>query len=137
MKDTIFIPSKERIQETMISGVCFICATCTNWYKGKDKGLKDSLGDPVCGFDKCAGPVFGGDFKDYDGPLKEYKAKFCYLCGRQATHLVSAKKSNAMKIGLCSDHAKEVERFTARNGPGHTVIIAEHRADPDKYEVSK
>lgn len=131
------ILNKDRILAARAQGVCFVCSLCQRWYEGEDRGLTDVVGDTRCSsMNGCCGPVWGGYFQEYTGPLGGYLHKYCYLCGKDATHVARAN-GFYVPIGLCKKHAIEIKRVTAREDPkGIVIVIAEDKADPDRFEVA-
>ena len=131
------ILDKNRILMARTQGVCFVCSLCQRWYEGEDRGFTDVIGDTRCASKNgCCGPVWGGSFLEYTGPLAGYLHKYCYLCGKDASHAVRAKGIQ-VPIGLCKEHAVEIKHLTAREDPhGIVIIIAEDKADPDRFEVA-
>jgi len=128
---------KNRILMTRAQGVCFVCSLCQRWYEGEDQGLEDQVGETRCAAKNgCCGPVWGGYFQEYTGPLAGYLHKYCYLCGQDATHAIKVK-GIALPIGICKKHAVEIKQVTAREDPhGIVIVVAEEKADPDRFEVA-
>lgn len=120
-------------------GICFICSMCERWHMGDEANLRDAFGDRRCSQeDDCAGPVWGGTFHEYKGPLKGYKTHWCYLCGKESTHLLAPKGNTSDPIGVCEECLmEEVKKLTARDlGPSeHSLWVSERRMEPDRHEV--
>jgi hypothetical protein len=110
---------------------------CEHWYEGIDLGLKDDMKEPRCSVQNCCGPVWGGYFEYYTGPLKGNLHAWCYLCGEKSTHVVSSKSVPVEKIGVCATCAEKLKKYTAKETkPGSVcLVLAGHRADPDRFEV--
>ena len=128
----------EKISEARAKGVCFTCAMCTLWYKGVKMKLRLWDGTERCAaVNGCGGPLSGGSFEEYDGPLKGYLVKFCYVCGsRTPEHALAAKVPNSQKIGCCAKCLDKVKELVHMGDEDRNVIkIAEHLAPPDKHEV--
>jgi len=106
---------ENRILSARAQGICFICSMCKHWHEGEDQGLKDEVGETICNSTNgCCGPIWGGDFNEYTGPLGIYKHKHCYLCGESSTHHIWAKNKQASKLGVCKKHSEKVKGLTAR-----------------------
>ncbi len=129
---------EKKIAMARADGVCFMCSMCSHWHDGESQGLMDDLDDTVCTEKDCRGPVWGGSFPRYNGPISGYKHNHCYLCGEAATHHVWANGKEGDKIGLCKEHVLTVEKYTARKvNKGHSLVVAGHVAGPSKFEVGK
>lgn len=126
-----------RIAQARADGVCFLCSMCEHWHEGRDQRLIDDMEEPRCSILNCCGPVWGGYFENYKGPLEGNLRSWCYLCGDKSTHVVVPKQAMAEKVGICAVCAEKIKRFTARETKPGTVslVIAEHRAAPDRFEV--
>lgn len=118
--------------------ICFLCSTCLHYHEGEDRELKDDSGQQVCSNLACCGPIWGGGFDYYEGPIKGYLHKWCYLCGRESDKVIFATNQIApAKIGVCK-HCFEnhVKKYTARvMTGGYSIIVAELVADKDKHGV--
>lgn len=128
-----------KAQKARMDGVCFLCSMCERWHEGMDQGLKDAFGEGRCAqSDDCKGPVWGGTFHEYKGPMSGHKLKWCYLCGEESSHALAPKASTGDPVGVCTKCLEEVKKLTARDlGPNqHSLVIAELKADPDRYEVT-
>jgi len=125
------------IAQARANGVCFLCAMCKHWHEGVELGLKDDMLEPRCSVQGCCGPVWGGNFAQYAGPLKGNLHSWCYLCGQKSTHVAVPNMAQMEKIGVCSACAEKLKIFTAKETrPGSVaLVIAEHRAAPDRFEV--
>jgi hypothetical protein len=123
------------ISEAKAVGVAFICAMCEHWADGRDQNRRTSMGLSVCTKDDCSCPIDGGDFKHYVGPLKNVKMNFCYLCGSKPTHVVSAKKQFAEKIGLCKEHVGFVKKRTVRHIKNGQSLVVAAKLVVDKHVV--
>lgn len=121
--------------ENRVHGIAFVCTTCKHWQEGADKGMVDSDGDPVCSrSSSCRGPLSGGSFEQYHGPLNGYMAKFCHVCGTMATKAISPKGDDS-RVGVC-DACLEVIKGLAPAVPGKKIVFTTaKRAGGDKYEV--
>ena len=80
--------------------VSIFCCTCTKYWEARDRGLP---GHQCLSTTRCASPLGGGDFHDYDGPLTE-TSRWCFVCGDPSTRAVKSPKSERL-FGLCGRHA--------------------------------
>lgn len=81
-------------------GYSIYCATCTKYWDYKDKGASN------CGAkDGCKGPLFGGSFHEYDGPITEH-ARQCFACGQASRYILTGGKRD---FGVCSNHVAMFE----------------------------
>jgi hypothetical protein len=124
---------QRKVQEAMQDGLAFICATCKNWYKGVDEGLKDVEGDAVClEHKRCSSPLAGGAFEHYDGPMKGHLLKFCYNCGKDANKAIESKGKD-FRIGVCSS-CLEMLKSRALREPGRRIVFTtERRAGKSRF----
>jgi hypothetical protein len=90
-------PSLPLIAESILrEGRPITCATCIHMWQARDR-KSDS-----CGQTSCRGPLWGGDFASYKGPLRAFEA-WCFRCGDSSTHGVQV---NSRVFGMCDEHAK-------------------------------
>lgn len=57
-----------------------------------------------CCVDGCVGPLIGGAFSKYEGPLKGYLLRQCYRCGVDADGHLTA--GDGKMLGVCEQCAK-------------------------------
>lgn len=79
------------------NGVGFVCSMCERMHEGKGLGL------PGCtGTEACRGPMGGGTFQEYRGPLGEtLLGTSCFACGGEARYKLKPKTIGARVLGLC------------------------------------
>ncbi len=91
----------------------FICLMCKNWSlvyecvrRKKGRRLKkEEFRDLNCNKINCHGPMFGGIFDEYNGPLEGCMVDFCYVCGGRAIYFIERSgDNNVWSIGICADH---------------------------------
>jgi hypothetical protein len=127
---------RDDFKDAREKGVAFLCATCTRWAEGVDKGIMNRDGEQVCSRSQsCHGPLSGGSFEEYDGPIRGYLAKFCHVCGCHATKAISPKGVES-RIGVC-DSCLAMLRGLTPSIPGRKIVFTTaNRAGDDKYEVN-
>ena len=89
-------PALPQIAESILrEGRPITCATCSHMWRARDAQAES------CGQPKCCGPLWGGDFPSYSGPLRTFEA-WCFRCGESSTHGVQV---NQRVFGMCDEHA--------------------------------
>lgn len=91
-----------RVALAVKSGLSVVCATCTKYWEGRDRGLPD----PQCtSITNCGSPLAGDDFHDYTGPMGGNLSDWCFVCGSLSTHGVRIrKKVRSRTVGVCDEH---------------------------------
>lgn len=108
----------------MADGLSAVCATCTKYWEAKDKGLSG------CNQPECRGPIGGGVFKDYDGPLKDALARICFVCGSPSKYGIKVSGFQRI-IGACKDHISYVRDYKSESGSDKMLSVAGDNAfDP-------
>ena len=80
------------------SGVSPVCATCSRYWEGRERGLPD----PQCTEAGCGGPFAGLTFPKYAGPITDF-TKWCFVCSAMATKAVKVGGKPRL-IGMCDTH---------------------------------
>lgn len=106
------LPSKSGVsifdmKKAMDSGLSPVCATCTKYWEGMDKGLG------ACTGKACAGPIAGKDFPEYDGPMEQLD-KYCFACTSHATMVIKPTEGTRL-IGICDEHLQLIDRLRPEN----------------------
>lgn len=83
------------------SGVSIVCATCTRYWEGRERGLPGSRCTSTSG---CGSPLAGDDFHDYSGPITDF-TRWCFMCGNESVYAVQSPPSPRL-FGVCDEHAK-------------------------------
>ena len=107
----------DKVAAVIAKGLNTVCATCENYWKAHDLGLSKCLAK-----DGCGGPMSGGDFHEYKGPMNQFD-QFCFVCGNKPTHAI--RVSNSVRvIGCCSEHVEMVKRLKpeGRDSPRMVLI---------------
>lgn len=89
----------DRIRLAVASGVSAVCATCRLYWDGRERGLPDSK---CTTRHPCGSPFAGMTFPEYVGPMTDF-ARFCFVCGANATHGVKVREDPRV-LGMCSRH---------------------------------
>ena len=96
------------------NGLSAICATCETFWEADDRGA-DSCGQA------CGGPVSGGDFPKYKGPLTNFAA-LCFVCGGKPTHAVKGNKSLRV-FGCCYGHLSVIQKMKPEGKEAIDVVM--------------
>lgn len=78
------------------NGLCAICAWCEHWHNRKDN--KQGTGSFSCDVLGCGGPLVGGNFIKYKGPLSSNLHSICFICGKEASSGIDIR---GRVIGVC------------------------------------
>lgn len=91
-------------------GLAWVCANCTNWYRGRERGI-EVAGKPVCAApNPCGGVAQRMGYPEYDGPLDPLSLmENCVMCGESAPKHV--KTSDGQRTGYCEKHLKELTKL--------------------------
>ena len=102
--------------------LAFICSTCRHWKDAVIMDHRDTDGEVTCMMSNtCHGPLSGGDFCAYDGPICGYMDKFCHVCGTESTMSI-VPKGKYHRIGVC-DTCMENLRRLAPAIPGRKILF--------------
>lgn len=95
----MFIPSPEEVRKATADGLSIVCATCRWYWKARQSGIE---GHQCAAQKPCHGPISGGVFPEYDGPITDF-ANLCFVCGKRSRYGI-AVKGNIRVIGVCDAH---------------------------------
>jgi len=88
-------------------GYAFVCSLCEKLHRAHDVGYTKGCEAAMQGKD-CAGPIAGGDFPLYEGPLTRHAlASMCYRCGAEAVKGVQPADGGKV-IGACAEHFEHI-----------------------------
>lgn len=76
----------EAIESAMKDHYTFICATCPKLHALRSRGKSGCLGN--IGGRSCSGPMAGGSYPEYSGPLAKDMTARCFLTGADSTGAV-------------------------------------------------
>lgn len=96
-------------------GLAFVCSLCERFWEGRDQGL--SVCTAVAG---CRGPIGGGAFHEYKGPLTNLES-WCFRCGTSATATIEVP-GGVQRIGVCRVHLKDLPNW-ASEIPSNKVLV--------------
>jgi hypothetical protein len=122
----VYVDPKKVRAEVEGKGTSVVCATCTHYWKARDRGIP---GTSCLGVPGCGSPMAGDVFHDYDGPLPEtHLESHCFICNHPSDYalLVVGKKR---MIGVCETH---LDLVVSREPLGPLELIAEL---PDKVLI--
>jgi len=106
------------VKAEMAKGVSFVCASCTHYWRAKDRGANS------CG-QKCAGPLRKQAFPMYEGPLKGNLVNCCFVCGMQPDAAVDTMGNGL--VGVCNKHIDVLENFSV--GDERTAFLLHEKVD--------
>ena len=89
------------VEAAVRSGLSSVCATCTKYWAGREKGLPE----PRCtAVTKCGSPLAGDDFHEYDGPLREFD-RWCFVCAEDSKYGITVQGRKRV-VGVCGKHVR-------------------------------
>lgn len=87
-----------------------VCASCTKYWKARDRGLPE----PQCAsVDGCASPIGGGNFHEYEGPIPDFKI-WCFVCGAGCNKFIFVK-GKERTFGICDEHLEDAKSLAPIN----------------------
>lgn len=124
-----------QVEKALRAGYSLFCSTCTKFWRAAD-GKSLMLPSQCQAVDGCCGPLSGGSFHEYDGPLTSTD-RWCFVCGDAATHLVSSLTGK--KFGMCSKHITLAKTIQPVGKPKPRLIMynpssVEASDDPVRYK---
>lgn len=96
------------------SGVSFVCAHCFNFWEAHQRGLDQCLASAQG--NTCTGPIGGGTFPFYRGPMESHLANLCFVCGARADAACQVDGQTRL-IGVCSKHVHMLETYSSEGKP--------------------
>lgn len=88
------------------SGLSIVCATCTRYWEGRERGLPGSRCTSTTG---CGSPLAGDTFHDYSGPITDF-ARWCFMCGSESEYAVQLPQSQRL-FGVCGAHVARLSEL--------------------------
>lgn len=84
----------------------FVCSTCEHHKIATGKGLH------TCAMD-CGGPLVGGAFPMYKGPLAGNLPNWCMICGIRSDAAIRVQANGIDKgfVGVCEAHIKTLSEY--------------------------
>lgn len=111
------MPTHEQMKAAQAEGMSFICATCHRYWEGRA-----ARADRCTAKGPCRGPMGGGSFPEYDGPVTDLR-RWCFRCGVEASSGVRVAGTERI-FGVCDRHLPDVSRLApVQGGPGHLLEI--------------
>jgi hypothetical protein len=106
--------------DEVASGLAFTCAHCLKYRRRADAPDFDGRCEAAVQGLRCVGPMGGGDFQHYEGPLTEDARRlFCFRCGIASVAGLRVCNS-AILIGICEHHLSEFEQWRPNHGRHQT-----------------
>lgn len=119
----------EKVSIAIKSGLSAVCATCSNYWEARDKGIP---GDKCLAVNGCGSPIAGDVFHEYRGPMTHFD-KFCFVCAADATHAIRVR-GNTRLIGCCSEHVDLVKTLKPKGKNSARITI---HSDDGEEDVSE
>jgi hypothetical protein len=113
--------TSESITARMREGYTFICATCPHLHRSKDQGLETCFGN--MNGKTCCGPMAGGCYPEYVGPLKGSMTSRCFLTGAES---IGAVDIRGVLIGVSEKAIDVLSRYSPRGGTAPPMITRKH-----------
>ncbi len=90
-------------KEARENGFVFVCSTCENLHSSNWRITGSCRGVG------CFGPLGGGYYNQYIGPLDGIFSKFCFLCGSIEIENVFCVNTNKdILFGVCKKHVSTI-----------------------------
>ena len=107
-------------------GYSHVCSMCEHMHKALAEGRG------LCGQENCAGPIGGGSFPKYVGPMsRDAIARSCFACGKEANKILLTPDGF---VGSCNEHLRWVSLSQAKSEPIETLTPASE-AEADGVSV--
>jgi len=119
------------------SGFSFVCSLCLRLHEGNRMAGGD-WDTTRCTGTFCKGPLGGGSYPEYEGPIKDALNRFCFICGTtNPPHAIASCLPGHPRdrlLGACDEHAKLVDEgmFDERptgTRPKQKIRIAGHEVE--------
>ena len=94
-------------------GLSVVCSTCKKYWGARDRNIP---GDTCLAKRGCSGPVGGGDFPEYDGPVSDL-SRWCFKCGADSKYGVQVTGRSRV-IGVCEEHVNMLAELKPMGQPG-------------------
>lgn len=89
------------VEAAVKSGLSSVCATCTKYWAGRERGLPE----PRCtAVSKCGSPLAGDDFHEYEGPIREFD-RYCFVCAQPSKYGIKVRDGKRL-VGVCDTHVR-------------------------------
>ena len=98
------------ILQVMQRGVGFTCAHCEKFWWGVDNSTDGCKAKHER--KECTGPLGGGAFPEYQGPLTGHITRFCFVCGQTPAGAAVVKGG---RVGVCEKHMEWLGTYTRPN----------------------
>ena len=111
------------------NGLNVVCATCENYWDARDRDIPDGR---CLATDGCGGPIAGGAFHEYRGPMTQFD-QFCFRCGNKATHAVRVSEHPRV-IGVCVEHIDLMKSLKPEGKRAPNVVLLSKDGDSEIRE---
>lgn len=137
--EDLSIFTEDDAQAARACGFTFVCSMCVKLHAGRRRE-NASWEKARCVGRNCTGPIGGGSYPEYEGPLKETSAfgNHCWACGKESPEsFISSNRpghDSGRLIGCCTEHLKLIRENDFDCRPAGTnakrkVRIAGHVVD--------
>jgi hypothetical protein len=100
--------SPEDVVAEIAQGVSPVCATCTQYWRGREIGLPR----PRCAtLVRCGSPIAGDTFSQYEGIITDF-GRWCFVCASEADFAVQVRDEERL-IGVCKGHVRLLNELEA------------------------
>lgn len=131
--------SEEDVRAAREAGFTQVCSMCVKLHAAHRR-YKTAWDKVKCLGKRCMGPLGGGSYPEYEGPLKETNAfaNHCWCCGKEnPDHFIQSNRpghDRGRLLGCCSEHLKLIQENDFDCRPAGTratrkVRIAGHVVD--------
>lgn len=100
--------SPEDVVNEIAQGVSPVCATCSQYWRGRELGLPR----PKCTtLVRCGSPIAGDTFSQYEGIITDF-GRWCFVCASEANFAVQVRDDERL-IGICKEHVRMLTELEA------------------------
>jgi len=113
-------------------GLSPVCATCKKYWDARERNVP---GDTCMARQGCAGPISGGDFHEYEGPITDM-SRWCFICAESAKYGVQVTGSPRV-VGVCEDHVRKLADLKPMfgNGPDPKFVLKSKNGNQTIREI--
>jgi len=98
----------EDVVAEIAQGVSPVCATCTQYWRGREQGLPR----PRCAtLVRCGSPIAGDTFSQYDGIISDF-TRWCFVCASDSDFAVQVRDEDRL-VGVCKGHVRLLNELEA------------------------
>ena len=109
---------KDKVTAKLREGLSIFCATCTKYWKARERGIP---GDICLAKEGCASPIGGGTFHEYEGPINPPSA-VCFICGNTPDYGIQTK-GHLRVLAVCQKHQPLLNKLTPQSGKKAEFVV--------------